>query len=166
MVCIQFLLPNSCYVPRPSFPFYLQHPNTVFKAYKLWIFSSVHFLRQFAFRSNILFRKLFSYYATYWSDERFSHPFETVGKYDIRYCQLSGLRKFYSMLICSLFLRGCSFGTSVSFTHISEQQNKEIIVADLLNTWFQLCSNLMTRNLREKETASMVWIERQATSNS
>jgi len=43
------------------------------------------------------------------------------------------------MLICSFFLHGCSFGTFVSFTHGSEKQNKEFIVADLLNACFQLC---------------------------
>jgi len=40
-------------------------------------------------------------------------------------------------LLC--FLHGCSFGSLVSFTRTSEQQNKEFIVADLLNTCFQLC---------------------------
>jgi len=52
---------------------------------------------------------------------------------------MSGLRKFYPMLIFSFFVRCCSFGTLVSFAHTSEQQNKEFIVADLLNTCFQLC---------------------------
>jgi ABC-type multidrug transport system permease subunit len=52
---------------------------------------------------------------------------------------MSSLRKFYPLLICSFFLRGCSFGTSVSFTPTSEQQSKEFIVADLLITFFQLC---------------------------
>ena len=45
----------------------------------------------------------------------------------------------FKRLICSLLLHGCSFRTLVSFTHISEQQKKEFVVVNLLNTCFQLC---------------------------